>query len=97
MYIECVSKVNRSPANRFDLDEAIFDFLMFALSLLLQDAWMGTDSLHMEESRTKIYTATSVVLLARAVYTWKVIINNNNELCIRDTFEYCCSRILPIL
>ena len=42
MYIECISKFNRSPANRLDLDEAICDLLVFALSLLLQDAWMGT-------------------------------------------------------
>lgn len=57
MFIERISKVNRSPANRLDLDEAIFDFLVFALSLLLQDAWMATEHVH----RTKIYTATSVV------------------------------------
>lgn len=81
--MERISKVNRSPANIFDLDEAIFDFLVFALSLLLQDAWMESAC---AARRTKIYTATSVGLLARAVYTWKVIINNN-ELCIGHTYE----------
>lgn len=53
MYIECVSKVNRSPANRLDLGEAIFDLLVFALSLLLQDACMdghwALDSLHRKD------------------------------------------------
>jgi hypothetical protein len=80
MSIKCVSKVNRSPANRLDLDEAIFDFLVFALSLLLQDAWMGTGQSAYGAGQR--YTQPLVSFCWLVLCIWKLqSINNNNELC----------------
>jgi hypothetical protein len=83
LYIECISKVNHSPENRFALTEAIFDVLGFAFVFAFAGMHGWTlDSLHRTNG---IYTATSVVLMARAI-DMKFI---NNELCIHDTCEYC--------